>query len=151
MKSQPYLLRRASAEFVGTFALVSAGCGAIVVNHQTGALSHVGVALTFGLIITVMIAALGHLSGAHFNPAVTLAFALVRRFSWREVPIYIMSQSFGPALVTGTWSYQWIYWLIPIVGASLGALVYEMIRLPLPDLALAHADRTSSTQPQPGD
>jgi MIP family channel proteins len=240
MKSQPYLLWRASAEFVGTFALVSTGCGAIVVNHQTGALSHVGVALTFGLIITVMIAALGHLSGAHFNPAVTLAFALARRFSWREVPIYVVSQlfgaavgaftlrmlfgmtaklgatlphgdpiqsmgieflmtaglmfvitdvatdprvptplaslaigatvtlgalwggpisdasmnparSFGPALAAGLWSYQWIYWLSPIFGAALGALVYEMIRLPLPDPALAHANQTSSIQPQPGD
>jgi MIP family channel proteins len=180
-----------------------------------------------------MITSLGHISGAHFNPAVTLAFAFVRRFPWREVPVYVMSQlsgavcgtfllrtlfgtmanlgatlpsanpiqslgieffmtaglmfvitavatdfrvpsplasiaigatvtlgalwggpisgasmnparSFGPALVAGVWSYQWIYWLGPLLGAASGVLVYEMIRLPLPD-------RTSSIQPQTGD
>src|SRR2546425_9319533 len=88
-------LRRASAECIGTYALVTAGCGAIIVNTTTGALTHVGVALTFGLIITVMIAATGHLSGAHFNPAVTLAFALTRHFPWRDVPLYIGAQLLG--------------------------------------------------------
>lgn len=75
------LLRRAGAEFIGTYELVTAGCGAIMVNAMTGSLTHVGVALTFGLIITVMIAATGHISGAHFNPAVTIAFALTRHFA----------------------------------------------------------------------
>lgn len=84
--------RRAGAEGVGTYALVTAGCGAIMVNTMTHALTHIGIALTFGLIITVMIAATGHLSGAHFNPAVTLAFALTRHFPWRDVPLYIGSQ-----------------------------------------------------------
>jgi aquaporin NIP len=74
------LLRCAGAELVGTYALVTAGCGAIIVNSSTGALIHVGIALTFGLIIMVMIAATGHVSGAHFNPAVTLAFALPRHW-----------------------------------------------------------------------
>ena len=87
-----FLWRRAGAEFVGTYALLTAGCGAIVVNTLTGALSHVGVAFSFGLAITVMIAAAGHLSGAHFNPAVTLAFALTRHFPWREVPLYPVSE-----------------------------------------------------------
>jgi hypothetical protein len=63
-----------------------------MVNASTQALTHIGVAFTFGLIITVMIAATGHLSGAHFNPAVTLAFALTRHFPWRDVPLYIGSQ-----------------------------------------------------------
>jgi hypothetical protein len=72
----PTRLQRASAEAFGTFALVTGGCGAIIVNHATGALGHGGVAASFGLVIMVMIAALGHLSGAHFNPAMTLAFAL---------------------------------------------------------------------------
>jgi aquaporin NIP len=84
------LLRRAGAEFVGTYALGPAGCGAIIVNAQTGALTHVGVTLTFGLIITVMIAATGHISGAHFNPSVTVAFALVRRFQWPEGPCILL-------------------------------------------------------------
>src|SRR5687767_12732962 len=89
------LLRRTSAELIGTYALVTAGCGAIVVNSVSGALTHLGVALTFGLIIMVMIAATGHLSGAHFNPAVTVAFALTRHFAWREVPLYIGGQLLG--------------------------------------------------------
>lgn len=92
------LLRRSGAEFIGTFALVTAGCGAILVNAQTGALTHVGIALTFGLIITVMIAATGHISGAHFNPAVTIAFAVTRHFPWREVIYYIAAQLSGAIL-----------------------------------------------------
>ena len=71
-----------AAEFVGTFALVFAGCGAIMVDAKTRALGHVGVAITFGLVIMVMIYAVGHISGAHFNPAVTFAFALSRHFPW---------------------------------------------------------------------
>jgi MIP family channel proteins len=93
----PLLLRRAGAECVGTYALVVAGCGAIVVQAMTGALTHLGVALTFGLIVTVMIAATGHLSGAHFNPAVTLAFAITRHFPWQDVPLYVGSQLLGAA------------------------------------------------------
>ncbi|MDP9379387.1 MAG: MIP family channel protein [Chloroflexota bacterium] len=89
------LPRRAGAEAIGAYALVTAGCGAIVVNSQTGALGHVGVALTFGLVIMVMITATGHLSGAHFNPAVTFAFALARHFPWRDLPAYIAAQLVG--------------------------------------------------------
>jgi aquaporin NIP len=90
--------RAVVAEAVGTFALVFAGCGAIVINAQTGAVTHVGIAATFGLVIMVMIYALGHVSGAHFNPAVTLAFAAGRHFPWRSVPLYWAAQ-FGGALV----------------------------------------------------
>jgi MIP family channel proteins len=92
------LLRRSGAEFIGTFGLVTAGCGAIMVNAQTGTLTHVGIALTFGLIITVMIAATGHISGAHFNPAVTIAFAVTRHFPWREVVYYVVAQLLGAVL-----------------------------------------------------
>src|SRR5690606_19950753 len=92
------ILRRAGAELIGTYALVTAGCGAVMVNAGTGALGHTGVALTFGLIITVMIAATGYLSGAHFNPAVTIAFALTRHFPWRDVPFYIGGQITGAVL-----------------------------------------------------
>jgi aquaporin NIP len=211
------LFKRASAEALGTFALVTGGCGAVVVNHATGALGHGGVAASFGLVIMVMIAALGHLSGAHFNPAVTLAFAVTRHFSWRDVPLYLLGQltgavggalalraffgldvalgatapvgsplralgieilltavlmfvivsvatdtravgelaavaiggtvaldalwggpitgasmnparSFGPALVAGFWPSHWIYWVGPIIGALLGAILYQILR-----------------------
>jgi aquaporin NIP len=210
-------LRRAAAEAVGTYALVTAGCGAIMINAMTGALSHVGVALTFGLVIMVMVASAGHLSGAHFNPAVTLAFALTRHFPWREVPLYIGGQllgaiggaltlrillgtvanlgttlpangtlqslgveilltavlmyvitavatdsrasgqlaalaigaavavdaswggpisgasmnparSFGPALIAGVWRDQWLYWVGPMIGAAIGAAIYQFLR-----------------------
>jgi MIP family channel proteins len=89
------LFRRVVAEAIGAFALVFAGCGAIMVNSQTNALTHVGVALVFGLVIMVMISATGHLSGAHFNPAVTTAFALTGHFAWRDVPAYIAGQLVG--------------------------------------------------------
>jgi MIP family channel proteins len=84
-----------AAEALGTFALVFAGCGAIVVDAKTGALGHLGVAFSFGLVIMVMIYALGHISGAHFNPAVTLAFALTRHFPWARAGAYWAAQLAG--------------------------------------------------------
>jgi MIP family channel proteins len=83
------------AEFVGTFTLVFAGCGAIMVDAKTHALGHVGVAFSFGLVIMVMIYAVGHISGAHFNPAVTFAFALSRHFPWRRALGYWAAQLLG--------------------------------------------------------
>jgi len=87
--------RRAVVEALGTFALVFAGCGAIMVDAKTGALGHVGVAISFGLVIMVTIYALGHISGAHFNPAVTFAFALTRHFPWPRVGVYWSAQLAG--------------------------------------------------------
>jgi MIP family channel proteins len=84
-----------AAELIGTFALVFAGCGAIMVDAKTQALGHVGVAITFGLVIMVMIYALGHVSDAHFNPAVTFAFALGRHFPWPHVALYWTAQVTG--------------------------------------------------------
>lgn len=100
------LLRLLVAEFVGTFTLVFAGCGAIMVDAKTHALGHVGVALSFGLVIMVMIYAVGHISGAHLNAAVTFAFALTRRFPWTRAAGYWCAQLLGAltaaALLRGT-------------------------------------------------
>jgi aquaporin NIP len=92
------LTRPLVAEAVGTFALVFAGAGAIVVDARTHALGHVGIAITFGLVIMVMIYAVGHVSGAHFNPGVTFAFALTRHFPWRTAAVYWCAQVAGALL-----------------------------------------------------
>ena len=91
----PQLLRALLAEAIGTFALVFAGCGAIMVDAKTHALGHVGVAITFGLVIMFGIYAVGHISGAHFNPGVTFAFALSRHFPWSRAVGYWGAQLIG--------------------------------------------------------
>jgi len=89
-------MRKYIAEFIGTFALVFCGTGAITINEVTkGTVTHVGIAITFGLIVMAMIYALGDISGAHLNPAVTFAFAVNKNFSVKEVAPYIISQSTG--------------------------------------------------------
>src|SRR5436305_10262280 len=89
---------RYAAEFVGTFALVFAGPGAAVINaYSNGGVTPVGVGLTFGLIVGVMIYSIGHISGAHINPAVTLAFTVTRHFPLRDVPGYLLAQLSGAA------------------------------------------------------
>jgi aquaporin NIP len=211
------LARRLAAEALGTFALVFFGAGAIMVAAKTGAIGQLGIALAFGLVITAMVYALGHISGAHLNPAVSLGFALSRHFSWRLVGGYWTAQclgalgaalvlraslgdvanvgatipsgsdgqsflwevvltfflmlvvmavatdtravgeaaaiaiggtvaldalvggpvsgasmnparSLGPALAAGELGALWIYLLAPLVGAALGALVYQLLR-----------------------
>ena len=88
-------LRALVAEAIGTFALVFAGCGAIMVNAKTSQLGHVGVAITFGLVIAFGIYSVGHISGAHFNPSVTFAFALSRHFPWSRAATYWGAQLIG--------------------------------------------------------
>ncbi|MCE9545427.1 MAG: aquaporin [Planctomycetia bacterium] len=89
-------VKKYAAEAIGTFCLVLAGTGAIVVNDvRGGVISHVGVALTFGLVVMAMIYTLGDVSGAHINPAVTVAFWVARRFDGRLVLPYIVAQCCG--------------------------------------------------------
>ena len=219
MTGRPDLGRRACAEGIAAFALVFAGCGAVVTDNRShGSLGVVGIALTFGLVIMVMVYATGHLSGAHINPAVTLAFTLTRHFPARDALAYVAAQlagataaalillaawpsapanlgatvphvgvgsalayevvltailmfvivavatdtravgaaaaiaiggavgldalfggpitgasmnparSFGPALASGEWHEFWLYVVGPVVGASLGALAYQLVR-----------------------
>jgi len=95
------------------------GCGAIMVNAETAALGHIGIAFAFGLVIMVMIAATGHISGAHFNPAVTVAFALTRHFPWREVPFYVGGQTMGAVL--GALTLRLVIGDVANLGATLPA------------------------------
>jgi glycerol uptake facilitator-like aquaporin len=128
--------RRAGAEAIAAFALVFAGCGAIVADARyDGALGSVGIAIVFGLIIMVMVYATGHLSGAHINPAVTIAFTLTRHFPARDALGYVGAQIVGasagalaPALVAGELRDLWIYLVGPIAGAALGAFAYQLVR-----------------------
>ena len=84
------------AEIIGTFSMIFCGCGAMVINDFTGGtITHPGVAITWGLIVMAMIYAFGDISGAHFNPAVSVGFAIAKKFSWNEVPKYIISQFIG--------------------------------------------------------
>jgi aquaporin Z len=94
-------VRKYIAEAIGTFALVFCGTGAIVINQETnGTVSYAGIAMTFGLIVMSMIYALGNISGAHLNPAVSIAFTLAGRFSLKELFPYIISQTAGAVLAS---------------------------------------------------
>jgi aquaporin NIP len=93
---RPDLARRALTEALGTFVLVFAGCGAIVTDaHTHGGLGGVGVALVFFLVLVALISAGGHVSGAHYNPAVTVALTISRHFPLREAGTYIAAQATG--------------------------------------------------------
>ncbi len=118
------LARVLVAESIGTFALVFAGCGAIMVDAKTHQLGHVGVAFTFGLVIMFGIYAVGHISGAHFNAAVTFAFALTRHFPWPRAAAY---------------------WCAQLIGALTAAL---LLRASLGDVADVGATLPSGSQAQ---
>jgi aquaporin NIP len=130
---RPGLLRRAVAEGLAAFALVFAGCGAIVTNAtHNGALGAVGVSLVFGLVIMAMIYATGHLSGAHINPAVTVAFTLTRHFPARDALAYIAGQLTGATAAALVLAAAWsgspasLGATVPSVGSGT-ALLYETL------------------------
>jgi len=130
---RPGLLRRSCAEGLAAFALVFAGCGAIITDAtRDGALGTTGVAAVFGLIVMVMIYATGHLSGAHINPAVTIAFTLTRHFPIRDAGAYIVAQltgaTAGALLLLVAWSDKpaALGATVPSIQAGT-ALVYEIV------------------------
>jgi aquaporin NIP len=130
---RPRIGRRALAEGMAAFALVFAGCGAVVTDARyDGALGATGISAVFGLVIMAMIYATGHLSGAHINPAVTVAFTLTRHFPARDAAVYIAAQLAGAAAGALVLLAAW-----PDAPASLGAtapsagvaaaLLYEVV------------------------
>lgn len=120
-------------EAIGTFALVTAGCGAIITNAtHPASLGGVGISLVFGLVIMVMIYAGGHLSGAHYNPSVTIAFTLARHFPLRDAFAYIAAQLTGASaaalLLLAAWTSKPAHLgaTLPSVGTPI-ALAYEIV------------------------
>jgi len=111
-------MRKWIAEFIGTFALVFAGTGAIVINDIShGAITHVGIALTFGLVVLAMVYTLGDISGAHLNPAVSIGFWIAGRFPGSTVGLYVTSQ------VTGALTASLLLRLLFPSHSTLGATV----------------------------
>jgi MIP family channel proteins len=133
VNGRPDLIRRAVAEGIGVFALVFAGCGAIVAEAEhPGTLGTVGIALVFGLVIMAMIYATGHLSGAHLNPAVTVAFVVTRHFPRAEALAYLVAQLAGALAAAGLLAAIWpsepaaLGATLPTVGVG-SALAYEAV------------------------
>ncbi len=114
------MLRKYTAELLGTFILVFCGCGAMVIDQQTGgAITHVGVAITWGLIVMGLIYALGDVSGCHINPAVSIAFTLAGRFKAIHLPGYIASQLAGALLASMV--LKLLFPSSPLLGATMPA------------------------------
>ena len=144
-------MRKYLAEFLGTFAMVFCGTGAIVINQESnGAITHLGIAITFGLIVMVMIYALGSISGAHFNPAVTLAFHISGSFERKEILPYAASQLFGAIAASGL-----LRFLFPAnallgatmpAGSEIQAFVFEMLLSFFLMLVIIHVARGSEEQ-----
>ena len=111
-------MKRYISEFIGTFAMIFCGTCAMTINEVTsGDVTHVGIAITLGLIVMAMIYAFGETSGAHFNPAVSIAFAYDKKFSWREVPKYILAQ------VLGAFAASLLLWFLFPSSEILGATI----------------------------
>ena len=122
-----YLIRRTGAECIGVFFLALAACGSVTVGGLTGAYGQMGMAFSPGLVVMVMAAATGHLSMAHLNPAVPLAFALTGHSPWRDVPFYIIGQLIAAALGAAVLRIQ--FGNVSTLGANLpaGPIVQSLV------------------------
>ena len=122
-----FLIRRTGAECIGVFFLVLAACGSVIVGGLTSADGHMGMAFSPGLVVMVMVAATVHLSMAHLNPAVTLAFALTGHFPWRDVPFYISGQLIAAAL--GAAVLRYLFGNVFVLGANqpAGPIVQSLV------------------------
>ncbi|XP_031122574.1 probable aquaporin NIP-type [Ipomoea triloba] len=126
------IIQKMIAETIGTYFLIFIGCGSVAVNKIYGSITFLGVSVAWGLVIMVMIYSVGHISGAHFNPAVTITFALFRQFPWIQVPLYMFAQLGGSIVASGT-----LYFLLEVtpkaffgtipVGSDVQSFVIEFI------------------------
>ncbi|KAL1321280.1 hypothetical protein HN51_066012 [Arachis hypogaea] len=129
------IIQKVIAETIGTYFLVFLGCCVVVLNNvegSEGAITFPGICVTWGVAVMILIYALGHISGAHFNPAVTISFALYRRFPPRQVPLYLIAQVLGSVLASGT-----LYLLFDVTddsffgtvpkGSYIQSLVFEIL------------------------
>ncbi|KAH7845906.1 hypothetical protein Vadar_007284 [Vaccinium darrowii] len=127
------MTQKVIAEVIGTFFVIFSGCGAVVVNDlYGGTVTFPGICVVWGLVVMVMIYTVGHISGAHFNPAVTITFAIFRRFPWWEVPIYIGAQLVGSILASGVLSIMFdvtskAYFGTVPVGSDRQSLAIEIV------------------------
>ncbi|XXG53030.1 hypothetical protein AAC387_Pa03g1203 [Persea americana] len=125
-------IQKLLAEVMGTYFMMFAGCGSVVVNLKMGTLTVLGTCIVWGLVVMAMVYSLGHVSGAHFNPAVTIAFATCKRFPWKQVPAYISAQVVGSTLASGTLrllfdlKHEHYFGTIP-TGSNVQSLVLEFI------------------------
>lgn len=130
-------MKKYYAEVIATFIMIFCGCGAMTVNEITnGSIGHAGVATTWGLIVMAMIYAFGDISGAHMNPAVTVGFAVAKKFSWKEVPKYALSQAIGAFLACGV-----LWFLFPesdTLGSSFPADGFDAYKAFIMELLLTY-------------
>jgi len=144
-------MRKYLAEVIGTFALVFCGTGAIVINQESGgAITHVGIAITFGAIVAAMIYSIGDISGAHLNPAVTISFWVAKAFPAKNILPYILSQAIGAFIASFT-----LHYLFPLnvtlgstlpAGSAMQSFILELILTFILMFVIIHVAKGSKEQ-----